>query len=508
MDNGSREIVLITGGVISALFSGSVVLTGIVFSKTMLSRTHPFSNMIFFISLCDMLGSIAMSLGYPDSDECKVQSFFLLFFFPASWLWTTCLVYQLRSMMFYKKLHLSMFTLHCICWSVSLLVALLPLSQNQYGEDDDLEDRSVCYLASTDKHRKFWWLFGLYFGVLLVCVLLMLVWLISSYRLATAMRTTTFTDHKERQIYQATRWYPRGLLMTWVMSIAVTFMLAIYSDARVDYIQAGQIAQTQYGTVLALIFFGNSKIVRHRWKELYKKVFRLVLSNHSTSSDTLPLDRESEDDLDPEGVKFSTDASITEGPRLSELAHILSFGVLASSSSSSSRQRGAGNSNDSNDSGDSGDGTERNASSSMRVSMYVRDWLVSSSRARASNLEMGAHNGGGRSTSNDSNGSSSSGGLSGPKPSSPRNNMNNNNNTSTTPAGAEQAITSPLAAALERARGDRDRDRAAADKSASVTLSGGTGSGSGGSVGSGIAVGSTGEGPVGKEVVLVQHTEV
>jgi predicted secreted protein len=481
MSNHAREIILITGGVISTLCSGSVVLTGVMFSKTMLSRTHPFSNMIFFISLCDMIGSVAMSFGYPHNYEihCKAQSFLLFFCFPASWLWTTCLVYQLRSMMFYKKLHLSMFTLHCICWCTALLVALLPLSENTYGEDDDLEGRSVCYLQSSHKQRKFWWLFGLFYGVLLVCVVLMVYWMAASARQIRAMRHTTFTDYKERAIYKATRWYPLGLLLTWSLSIVVTILLAIYSDVEVDYIQAGQIAQTQYGTVLALIFFSNSKIVRHRWKELYRKVFKRVLP-HALSADTQSLDRASEESLDPEGMKFSSDASLTEGPRLSEIAHILSFGVLnASSQASSSRgRRDPSDDSGSNDVGEETAAAAGGSSGGIRVSTYVRDWLVNSAKERTSGVEMSSPGGSSRresSTSPVGRGKNlgdmfsfgSKTGNSNSRSGSPRSASSASSTSGITERGT--VVASPLAAALERARTDRDREKEAGSNTSTGT---------------------------------------
>ena len=375
-NNHDREIMLIAGGSLSALCSGSVVLTGLMFSKTMLNRTHPFSNMIFFISLCDLLGSIAISLGYPadGTDDCRAQSFMLFFFFPASWMWTTALVYQLHSMMFYKKLKMSMFSLHCICWSISLMVALLPLSENEYGQDDDLVERSVCYLKSSHKQRKFWWLFGLYNGLLIVCVLLMIYWMVRTYWHVGTMRTTTFTDHKERAIFHATRRYPMALVVTWTLSIFVTIGLGIYNDVKVDYVQAGQIAQSQYGTLLALIFFTNSKIVRHRWKELWRRLC-CFLPIASTSVDTLAM-RQTEIDLDPEGDKFSSSDSMIEGPQLAEIASMLSFGRMASSASSGRLAT--------LDTMSSSEGSQKRAESEedvgLRVSMLIRDWIVAKVR--------------------------------------------------------------------------------------------------------------------------------
>ena len=365
-DNRFRELLIVIGGIISTLCSGSVVATGFIFNKTMLNRTHPFSNIIFVISLCDMLASIAMSFGFPTESEanCHTQAFMLFFFFPASWLWTTALVYQLRCMMFYKRLKLSMFTLHCICWGLAMVVALAPLSENEYGEDDDLSGRTVCFLKSDQKQRKFWWIFGMFYGVLISCVLLMSWWMISAYLQIKRMRAVAFTDFKERAIFKATRWYPLGLIITWSLSIAVTFMLAIYPDVRIDYIQAGQIAQTQYGTLLALIFFSNSKIVRHRWRELLcGKAPNVSVDGRLSSAD---------ESLDPEGDKFSSTDSMVEGPRLSDVAHLLTFGFRPGQSFSFRPQSDAR--------AHSSEGATGVHQNDMRTSTMIRDWQVSTIR--------------------------------------------------------------------------------------------------------------------------------
>ena len=417
--NQTSELLLVVGGSIAAAFSGFVVLTGLVFSKTMLSRTHPFSNIIFFISLCDFVGSIANTIGFPDSDSvsCRAQSFMLFFFFPAAWLWTSALVYQLRSMMLYKKLHISMFTVHCVCWSLALCVAMLPLTEDTYGQDDDLAGRSVCILASHDKRRKYQWMFVLFYGMLIICITLMTFWMLQAAYNIRAKRATAFTDYKEIKIYKATRWYPIALLATWSVSFIAAMLLAADHHVAVSLIQAGQILRTQYGTLLAVIFFANSRIVRHRWKELF---YPYLNKNLSTATDQPRPTQFSEDLMDPEGEKFSDTGSFSEGPRFSDLTNIfLQFA-------------GRGNTNASNDdislqssnprlSND----VERGSKDLPRTSFFVRDWLVSKSRANSAlEVELQMQN--------------SSGGVGG---------VSSNNSISMT--------HSPLTCALEKARLER-----------------------------------------------------
>jgi hypothetical protein len=371
-----REILLITGGALSTLCSGAVVATGLTFPSMMLSRNHPFSNIIFIISLCDMAGSIAFMFGFPYAGTtlCTAQSFLLFFFLPASWLWTAALVYQLRCMILFKRLSVSMFTLHCYCWSAALIVALLPLSQNQYGEDDDLSGRALCVLQSNNRHQKFFWVFGLFFGLLLGCVVLMVSWMAHvRWRLRFGGLQQ---DNKEIVIYRATRLYPMAMLLTWLLSIFVSIMLVTNDSYHLQFIQFGEIAQTQCGTLFALIFFFNSKLTRNRWKDLLWPRPNIEASDNSSECRVVFTD----DILDPEGVTFSMENTINEGPRFSALLAFArnSHQQSAPPSECGSSVGGMSPSGHSRQNSNSSIGDIGGADPSLafRVSTTIRDWLV------------------------------------------------------------------------------------------------------------------------------------
>lgn len=85
--NNPFEMAYMLFAYFSALCSGLIVLTGVVFPSMMLTTSRPFSHIIFFISLSDMVGSISQGFGFPDSGStiCSVQAFLFLFFMPSSW---------------------------------------------------------------------------------------------------------------------------------------------------------------------------------------------------------------------------------------------------------------------------------------------------------------------------------------------------------------------------------------------------------------------------------------
>eukprot|EP00600_Ochromonadales_sp_CCMP1393_P011537 CAMPEP_0174996060 /NCGR_PEP_ID=MMETSP0005-20121125/183_1 /TAXON_ID=420556 /ORGANISM="Ochromonas sp., Strain CCMP1393" /LENGTH=195 /DNA_ID=CAMNT_0016250423 /DNA_START=177 /DNA_END=760 /DNA_ORIENTATION=+ len=120
-------------------------------------------------------------------------------------------------------------------------------------------------------------------------------------------------------------------------------------------------AATQYGTVLALVFFYNSKIVRMRWKEL----FFPYRKQQSASINSIDARVNFVDNLDPEGITFSTNGSICESPSFSDFRHMLSAGRP---SLSTRTQNDNGNSrNDNHD--DDGDNYVPS------TSFVLRDWL-------------------------------------------------------------------------------------------------------------------------------------
>eukprot|EP01038_Epipyxis_sp_PR26KG_P013793 gene13793-18501_t len=149
--------------IVAAIFSGFVVLSGLLFN-VMLSPTRPFSHIIFFISLCDMIASIGNSFGFPQYNSylCIMQSLLTIFFFPASWLWTAALVYQIYCMVVYKRLWLKLYMIHIICWSLSLILLLAPLSTNIYGTEKVSNEKGICHFTGKNVDYAIIWVFVIF----------------------------------------------------------------------------------------------------------------------------------------------------------------------------------------------------------------------------------------------------------------------------------------------------------------------------------------------------------
>lgn len=258
------EIIFIIFASIAAASSGSIVVTGLVFPQEMLDQTRLFSHILFFISFTDMIASIALAFGFPQDGTtlCSSQGFLIAWAFPASWLWTLLLVYQLRSAMIYRRLFLGLAQMHGIVWTASFLVALLPLSTNPYGQDDIGDGHNPCNYSGKPVTAMAWVLSDFY-GVLLLCFLLMTSFAI--HMIIHHFHTKSDSClRKTHELIFSTFLYPLGMVIVWFPIMVYTFVAQTYVlDEFVD--QVLQILSTQYGTFLAIIFFWKAKDHRRRW---------------------------------------------------------------------------------------------------------------------------------------------------------------------------------------------------------------------------------------------------
>jgi len=279
------EMVSIGFAALSAACSASIVLTGLVFPSIMLSPLHPFSNILFIIALADMIACIGLSFGYPreGSNLCTTQAFFAMFFVPATWLWSSALVYQMHCMIVYKQLYLNMTQLHIICWTIAGLVALLPLTRDPYGQDDDLNDSSICWLHCKE-HDCYLWTLGLYIPTLLMNISLMSYYLHKVYAYLKSQKDGVAS--RERVLFRSLYFYPIGLIVCWTFTIIAELLIAAELGYRKTLVHIAVIIPCQYGTICCIIFFSNSALVRTRWWAFLTCNYRQYAANSTDSSST------------------------------------------------------------------------------------------------------------------------------------------------------------------------------------------------------------------------------
>ena len=284
------EIIFIASSAFSAVFSLVVVVTGILWPRFMLSKNKPFSTMIFYISCCDLLGSSSNCIGFPQRGSvfCSVQGFFFLYFIPASWLWTTMLVYQLRNLILFRKIRLTMTQVHAICWSIPLITSCLPLTTNPYGQDDFVDGYAPCVLGG-NTFSKLLWISTCDTGLSFILVVLMAVWSYQISRCLSMADSTTTPIVNEKSLFASMRLYPMALFITWApkfIELIIRLFQGIGKTTFQIIFVPALIICTQYGTLVAIIFFSQSPTAKLLWYNLFKQLtHRHCRTGHNNTLD-------------------------------------------------------------------------------------------------------------------------------------------------------------------------------------------------------------------------------
>lgn len=264
----TEEILALTfASIISALASASVVLTFLVFYQHL--KRKKFFHLIFMLSSTEMIVSTTSAFGFPQSNAvlCKTQGFLLYFCVRAGWLWTTMLTHQIFRLVVLGDDGLPLYQMHMLVWSIALGLTLLPLSSGKgttFGPSERMS--GWCFV---NYHESLWEVVTLVFP-LITCVTLMAYFLTRiHWKLRDAMAST-------RVVVEATshlKLYPIALTLLWTPF----FVLNILDAAKSPYsssIAVGitDICASQYGTLIAVIFFVRSGEAKARWSELLQSV--------------------------------------------------------------------------------------------------------------------------------------------------------------------------------------------------------------------------------------------
>jgi hypothetical protein len=213
--------------------------------------------------------------GYPDADsiECLIQGFFEMFFFPPTWIYTTFLCYQLRCIFIDKKVWLSFKSINLITWTITCLLAFVPLLfGSEYGEDDEYSGISPCNIRSSSQQTNDL-LIDVWLGVSFLSMIIMSYFSIQIF--IFVKKEGIDKSHRMYNLYKSIRYYPLGLIITWSPSLVIYIMG--FFDPSIQLILPKwlfnniQNISTQYGTILCIIFFSNSERARKNWKKLFFK---------------------------------------------------------------------------------------------------------------------------------------------------------------------------------------------------------------------------------------------
>ena len=275
--NDGFELFAVICAICSSISSFSVILTGIVF-PSMLKKM--FMRFIVLISLCYFISSTMYALGYPKSNEslCPLQGGVSNFFLHASLFWATILTYQVYSLVILNKYFLKEYQTHLFCWSVSLLVTLLPLTTStEYGQDDMLLGKSWCTLRTgngSSLTKAIWGIIAVALPFFICIIIMIIIYCRLKYYFYFLHEFTMDQALIIKSTAETLLLYPLTMIIFWVPILFIANGFT-FIDNRFHY-QAYSISwsiATFYGTIFAIIYFTHSTEARYRWKKLILYIF-------------------------------------------------------------------------------------------------------------------------------------------------------------------------------------------------------------------------------------------
>lgn len=277
--------------IISCIFSGLVVLTLIVFPSM---RSRLFMKIIAFMSLCDFLGNLpyaTTSRPHTSSAWCSIEGFVNLYFYPASWLWTTILVYFLYALATTGRVPLSEASVHLICWGLPMITALLVLTTNNFTRFDVNDDNEVCTIGG-DKTSAFIWHVINYYGLFLVCVVIMVCLFIAVIRIRKE-GSSAVSEGILNLAIESLQLYPLAMLISWTPEF-ISFIIE-FDKVNPLLFHIAVLLKISNGFFTSIIFFSKSVHARKLWLSCITGKNRFssrIFSQDSRSSVVLDITEE------------------------------------------------------------------------------------------------------------------------------------------------------------------------------------------------------------------------
>jgi hypothetical protein len=214
-------------GILSFLGSFTILL---IFHLNPLIHQKKINQIVYYIALCDLFGTIGWIIGESRDGtlKCWLQSM-ITSYFPLVSLFLTTLIAFILFAVIYKKHWTILFStqLFSCCWFIPLVLTLLPLSTNQYGNPGSTH--GWCFLDRSPSHQwtlTFWIFFSFYvWFYVAVLIYFILLWSIT-YRLSYVYGTLARLQNRCEiqtilRIQRSIRrfiWYPLIILICWFPS--------------------------------------------------------------------------------------------------------------------------------------------------------------------------------------------------------------------------------------------------------------------------------------------------
>lgn len=307
----SRKAILTTEhvlGIASASASLIIVISFFLFPDL---RQLRYIQLVFFVALNDMIASIAISMGRGESGTfvCWFQGMTVILNYLSSIFWTVVISYQVWLVLERKQVIQNMTMIHVICWGLPVVLTLLPLSTNTFGESSAFFNSEWCFIAERDGSPAWsvtFWAIASFFFWILSSLFLTVFFLIRVYFIISRMM-----DMPEISNYtlQKLVFYPLITVVCWLPACLIYFLAlnGETNDRKYNWNLANSFALSTavaQGLLNSAAFLANNELVRSKWIALFSGDFSVLRVQYV-------IDEEQEGEARPYSI-FSLPDFLTE----------------------------------------------------------------------------------------------------------------------------------------------------------------------------------------------------
>jgi len=242
------------------------------------------------IAIADTMTALTIAFGFPGPGSlCSVQGFIRCFFARMSWFFTDVLIFQLFYIVVYEKYFLNVTYMHCIVWSVNILLQFLPYTTGTtYGTDDDGINYKICILGKgtgSDNAYYQWFQFAYNIELLISFAIIIILSVIVVYY---CLNVNTKSSHmylaqRIRESWTIVILYPCAMMIAWVPRIIYsyygTFLEKAGKELPNHYVVIDNYLTAWtalYGPLLALIFYTKTLDARRAWMFNLRCILSLI----------------------------------------------------------------------------------------------------------------------------------------------------------------------------------------------------------------------------------------
>ncbi|OUM62976.1 hypothetical protein PIROE2DRAFT_10610 [Piromyces sp. E2] len=163
-------LVIIVGAILSIIGSGAIILNTIVFNN-FFGKNKIWNRIIFFLSLCDLCGSIDLICGKSaigsDVQTCRSQGLRIQFFFIGSALWTCAIAINIFLVVVMNKeiyeIERFEWMYHIVIWGICVTTSLFLFFQDYNRKNDEYIVGNAtfwCWITNYGRQYRLYLFFG------------------------------------------------------------------------------------------------------------------------------------------------------------------------------------------------------------------------------------------------------------------------------------------------------------------------------------------------------------